>query len=272
MARSTHLQMQGRHDAIMRFVREQNPVTLRGVYYYLCVLGLVPKDDPGYQKVAVDCKKLRESGEMPFEWITDNTRQARVYQSFTGVADCLEQTVQFYRRDLMHSEDLQIEIWLEKDALAGVFLPVTAKYDVPLMVSRGFPSLSFLHASAKGLKDGAIIYVFSDYDVAGAGIDRNIEKGLREFSEKEITVKRAMLSREQVDTWDLPTREPKAADQKHGYEFCCELDALTPVRLREEVERCINEHVSEDSLDRLRGIERTERERIRNLAKGFTEL
>ena len=59
---------------------------------------------------------------MPFEWITDNTRQARVYQSFTGVADCLEQTVQFYRRDLMHSEDLQIEIWLEKDALAGVFL------------------------------------------------------------------------------------------------------------------------------------------------------
>ena len=74
-------------------------------------------------------------------------------------------------------------------------MPVTAKYDVPLMVSRGFPSLSFLHASAKGLKDGAvIIYVFSDYDVAGAGIDRNIEKGLREFSEKEITVKRAMLS------------------------------------------------------------------------------
>lgn len=81
-----------------------------------------------------------------------------------------------------------------------------------------------------------------------------------------------MLSREQVDTWDLSTREPKAGDKKHGYEFCCELDAVTPVKLREEVERCINEHVSEDSVDRLRGIQRTERERIRNLAKGFTGL
>ena len=76
MARSTNLQMRERHDAIMAFVKEQNPVTLRGVYYHLSVLGLVPKDDPGYQKVAVDCKKLRQGGEMPYEWITDNTRQA----------------------------------------------------------------------------------------------------------------------------------------------------------------------------------------------------
>ena len=272
MARSTNLQMRERHDAIMAFVKEQNPVTLRGVYYHLSVLGLVPKDDPGYQKVACDCKKLREGGEMPFEWITDNTRRARVYKSYTGVADCLEQTVQFYRRDLMHSEDLQIEIWLEKDALAGVFMPVTSKYDIPLMVTRGYPSLSFLHASAKALKDGAIIYIFSDYDAAGAGIDRNIEKGLREFSEKQIMVERVMLSREQVVEWDLPTREPKAADKKHGYEFCCELDAIAPVKLREEVERCINKHVSEDSVNRLRSIERTERERIRNFASGFAEL
>ena len=88
---------------------------------------------------------------------------------------------------------MQIEIWLEKDALAGVFMPVTSKYDIPLMVTRGYPSLSFLHASAKALKDGAIIYIFSDYDAAGAGIDRNIEKGLREFSEKQIMVERVML-------------------------------------------------------------------------------
>ena len=266
MARSTHLQMQERYDAILRFASEQKPGTVRGIYYHLCVLGLIPKTDAGYQKVAADCKKLRLSGEMPFEWVADNTRQARVYQSFTGVADCLDQTVQYYRRDLMHAEDLQIEIWLEKDALAGVFLPVTAKYDVPLMVSRGFASLSFLHESAKALNDGAIIYIFTDHDAAGAGIDRNIEKGLREFSDKQITVKRAMLSREQVDTWGLSTREPKAADKKDGYEFCCELDAVTPVRLREEVEKCINEHVSEESVDRLRGIQQIERERIRDFA------
>jgi hypothetical protein len=40
------------------------------------------------------------------------------------------------------------EIWLEKDALAGVVFPVTARYDVPLMVARGYASLSFLYSAA----------------------------------------------------------------------------------------------------------------------------
>ena len=30
-----------------------------------------------------------------------------------------------------------VEVWLEKDALAGVLLPVTDRYDIPLMVSTG---------------------------------------------------------------------------------------------------------------------------------------
>jgi hypothetical protein len=38
--------------------------------------------------------------------------------------------------------DAYCEIWLEKDALAGVVYPITAKYDVPLMVARGYASLT----------------------------------------------------------------------------------------------------------------------------------
>jgi len=42
-----------------------------------------------------------------------------------------------------------LKIWLEKDALAGVIYPVTDLYDVPLMVARGYASLSFLHGAAE---------------------------------------------------------------------------------------------------------------------------
>jgi hypothetical protein len=40
----------------------------------------------------------------------------------------------------MDDAEVYIEIWCEKDALAGVILPVSREYDVPLMVARGFSS------------------------------------------------------------------------------------------------------------------------------------
>jgi hypothetical protein len=51
-------------------------------------------------------------------------------------------------RFLRVDADAYVEVWLEKDALSGVVLPVTSMYDVPLMVARGYASLSFLHSAA----------------------------------------------------------------------------------------------------------------------------
>jgi hypothetical protein len=58
-----------------------------------------------------------------------------------------------------------VEVWLEKDALAGVVMPVTSRYDVPLMVARGYASLSFLHTAAEyinSLDVPAYIYHLSE--------------------------------------------------------------------------------------------------------------
>ena len=41
-----------------------------------------------------------------------------------------------------------VEVWCEKDALAGVLLEETEPYDVPLMVAKGYSSISFLHSAA----------------------------------------------------------------------------------------------------------------------------
>ena len=49
--------------------------------------------------------------------------------------------------------DSYVEIWLEKDALAGVVYPVTSMYDVPLMVARGYASLSFLYSAAEAINE-----------------------------------------------------------------------------------------------------------------------
>lgn len=56
----------------------------------------------------------------------------------------------------MGSADSYVEIWLEKDALAGVIYSVTSMYDVPLMVARGYASLSFLYTAADAINELAV--------------------------------------------------------------------------------------------------------------------
>ena len=61
----------------------------------------------------------------------------------------LEETHRHYRRDYWRDLDDYVEVWLEKDALAGVLYRVTDEWGVPLMVTRGFASLSYIHNAAE---------------------------------------------------------------------------------------------------------------------------
>jgi hypothetical protein len=54
--------------------------------------------------------------------------------------DALQETARLYREALWRETEAHVEIWCEKDALARMIYPVTAVYDVPLMVARGFSS------------------------------------------------------------------------------------------------------------------------------------
>jgi hypothetical protein len=69
----------------------------------------------------------------------------------------------------------------------------------------------------------------------------------------------------QVDAWRLPTREPKrksAADKNWPHDFCCELDAIPPDRLRNLVEQAITRHLPQKQFEILKAAEESERELI----------
>src|SRR5262249_53563206 len=117
-------------------------MTVRQVFYQATIHGLVEKAESGYGKVQTDLTLMRRAGELPYAYLADNTRWQRKPRSYNSVKDALRETAQFYRKALWTDADSYVEIWLEKDALAGVVLPVTAMYDVPLMVARGYASLS----------------------------------------------------------------------------------------------------------------------------------
>lgn len=190
MARSTHAEIQQREDAIYAFCEEQNPVTVRCIYSPLTTLELVPKTKNGYKRVQNTCTRMRREGQLPFHWVSDNTRWMRKPWTYNSMQQALRETASFYRRDFLNYTNLDTEVWLEKDALASIFYDVTVKWDIPLMVSRGFASLTFLHDAAIQLEDGAHIYIFSDYDASGENLARSIDRGLHEFSaSKRFNVK-----------------------------------------------------------------------------------
>ena len=84
--------------------------------------------------------------------------------------EALANTARTYRKALWDDQDAYVEIWCEKDALAGVLYKETAVWDVPLMVSRGFASLTFLAEAAEAIAaEGkpAYLYYFGDHDPSG---------------------------------------------------------------------------------------------------------
>ena len=91
-------------------------------------------------------------------------------------------------------------------------------YDVPLMVARGYASLSFLHSAAEDINEldvPAFIYHLGDFDPSGVNAGEKIEETLRELApDAEIIFERIAVTPEQIEEWGLPTRPTKASDSR----------------------------------------------------------
>jgi hypothetical protein len=272
--RSTSEEMKARREALYNIVAEQQPMTVRQVFYQATVHGLVPKTENGYQMVATDLGNMRREGELPYGWIADNTRWMRKPTTYDSMEEALQDTAKFYRRGLWKDADAYVEIWLEKDALSGVVYPVTSEYDVPLMVARGYASLSFLNNAAEALAEEerpCYIYQLGDHDPSGVDAARSIEARLREMApDAEIHFKRIAVTPQQIAEWNLPSRPTKTSDPRSknwtGGDSV-ELDAISPDDLRQLVRDCIEQHVDQDQLDFLREQEAREKEMLGMFAK-----
>jgi len=240
-------------------------MTVRQVFYQATVRGLVEKAESGYGKIQTDLTVMRRTGELPYHWLADNTRWQRKPRTFDSVEEALRDTARFYRKALWADAGSYVEIWLEKDALSGVIYPVTSMYDVPLMVARGYASLSFLYSAAEAINDldvPAYIYHLGDFDPSGVNAGEKIEETLRELApDADIVFERIAVTEAQIADWDLPTRPTKASDtrSKNFGEISVELDAIEPNQLRALVQEAIEHHLPPEQFAVLKAAEESER-------------
>ena len=271
-------QMKTVKDAIFKFAQEMRPVSVRQIFYNLTTQNIVDKTKNGYEQVVSISGKMREDGELPFSWISDATRWMRKPDTHDTLIDALEITKETYRKNLWANQSASVEIWLEKEALSGVVFPITARWDVPLMVTRGYPSKTFLYTSAEDLNVDKTnyIYMLSDYDPSGVDLSRNTESTLRKYADEDcdITFERIAVTESQINEWELPSRPTKKSDvrSKTFTGESVELDAIPPDSLRGLVEDSITQHIDESSYLQLCEIESAERESLQAFMGAYANL
>jgi hypothetical protein len=274
--RATKQEMIERRTAILHLLDQMHPASVRQTYYQTTVHGLMEKTENGYDKVQDAIVWLRERECCPYDWISDATRWMRKPASHSSIEEALRETARTYRRAVWRDQNVYVEIWLEKDALAGTILPVTAEYDVPLMVARGYSSLTFLHSAGEAIKEHgkpAHIGHLGDWDPSGQDAAAHIERKLRQFAPGvPIYFERLAVTKRQILQLELPTRPTKKTDSraKKWQGDSVELDAISPTTLRTIVREFIERHIAPEQLAVIEAAEESEREVwLQAFAAGF---
>jgi hypothetical protein len=276
--RRTRAEIEDLEAAIYDVAEAEKPCTIRGIFYRVMSMGLVPKTEAAYRVVQNRVLLMRRRGDLPYGWISDGTRWRIKPKTHSGVDAALADTAAFYRRALWQDQDVHLEIWSEKDAIRSVIEPITYEYDVPLMVARGFASESFLWATGQHIIDVdkyTVIYQLGDHDPSGVDSWRDIQTKLRKFAPGiEFGFERIAVTPEQIDRYRLPTRPTKKSDSRAGkFEGeSVEVDALPSPVLRQLARDAIEQWIDPNALLLNKIAENSEREVLHRIANGWEDV
>ena len=119
--RRSKAQMDAIRGAIYEVLAEDKPMTVRQVFYRLVSAGVIAKTEAEYKGTVVRLLLvMRREGIVPYSWVADNTRWMRKPTTYSSLEDALQWTAETYRRALWDNQADYIEVWTEKDAIAGI--------------------------------------------------------------------------------------------------------------------------------------------------------
>jgi len=248
---------------ILEELKDYKPLTLRQVYYQLVGKGYIENNTSQYTMLSKLLKWSRIDGYISWEDIEDRVRAFHDLRGWYCKDDFVNQEMKYfltgYRRDLLQSQDVYLEVWIEKDALSSIFIRTCSPYTIPVVVCRGFSSVSFLNNFRVRLSYYSdkipIMLYFGDFDPSGVEMLNAMKVTLEnELGLDNIEFKRVSLLKDDISTYRLP-HNPNAIKvkdsrskkhlEKYG-ELAVELDALKPDVLEQKIidaiedELCMN--------------------------------
>lgn len=214
-------------------------LTLRQLYYQFVSRDLLPNKTEAYKRLGSVINDARLAGLIDWELMEDRTRSLKSQPSWEDPAAIIDACAGQFRIDKWADQKYRPEVWIEKDALAGVFERVCQELQVPYFSCRGYTSQSEMWVAGQRLqkwierKQTPIIFHFGDHDPSGIDMTRDIVDRLALFM-GGVKLDRLALNMDQVEEHKPPPNPAKITDSRAaGYisrfgDESWELDALPP--------------------------------------------
>lgn len=237
-------------------------LTLRQLYYQFVSRAWLANTQAEYKRLGSVVNDARIAGLIDWDHLTDRTRNLASLPTWRDPQQILHAVAIQYREDLWDQQPEYLEIWVEKEALAGVIARPANRWRVPYFSCRGYVSQSEMHEAARRIraharlgKQKCTIVHLGDHDPSGLDMTRDIRDRMELFG-AAVTVNRIALNMDQVEQYQPPPNpakitDPRAADyiEQYGGESW-ELDALDPTTLDALVDGEIQRHLNHLIWDR----------------------
>lgn len=242
----SHLKIEQANEIIDEFQEQGLTLTLRQLYYQFVSKDLIPNNIREYKKLGDLISNARMAGYIDWDAIEDRTRALEKQSAWASPNEILDVVGNQYQIDLWKNQANHVEVWVEKEALAGVVERACEEYRIPYFCCRGYASASSIYEAAqrftRAIKNNKTVHVLhlGDHDPSGIDMSRDNLERIREMIQGngqwmgDFELHRLALNMDQVRKYRPPANPAKATDirfqgyaEKFGTESW-ELDALNP--------------------------------------------
>jgi len=256
-------------ETAVSILQASRPMTVRQIYYQLVSRHVIENNRGQYQAVSNAVVRARKNGVIPWEWVEDRLRRPRPVSMWRDLGEFAQSVKTAYRRDVWQAQAGYLEVWLEKDALSGLFEPVLNEYGVTLNVGRGYDGWDSIHNASVRYGEAPMVSVlyFGDFDPSGEDMVRSLRERLRFFG-CEAEIVKCALTADDVERYELPPDFTKATDSRRASfverygDVAVELDALPAEVLTARLRREVAARIDADALNAVRAQELRERARL----------
>lgn len=274
------------NEFLGEYRRQGYVVTLRQLYYRFVSEDIIPNKTSEYDNLGSLINDARLAGLISWRDLQDRTRNLAGYYGTDRTPEEVIQSAAYFSISMWTTQPKYVEVWVEKDALAGVIQRACQTWHVPYFSCRGYTSQSEMWEAGQRLlrkindgKDPVIIHL-GDHDPSGIDMTRDIDERLEMFM-GGLHVNRIALNYEQIDDWQslsdrpFPPNPAKLTDsratkyiEQYGYESW-ELDAIPVQSLVRLVEEAIEPHVDKRLWKERQLFEKQEQRRIARIAENY---
>ena len=269
-------------NIVAEYARQGLRLTARQLYYQFVARGLIPNKVQSYKNITSLLTDARYAGLIDWSAIEDRGRMPDVPSQWSSIQDLVDAAVASYRLPRWETQPIYCELWVEKQALAGVLEPMASEFHVTLMVNKGYSSASAIfEASQRFSHNGAnkpkILFYLGDHDPSGEDMVRDIRVRLEEFGVQRLTVEKLALTMDQVQQFNPPPNPAKTTDSryaqyeaKHGTESW-EVDALPPDQLQRIIREAFEATIDAEAMDAVKEREQRGKEALREAAENIDD-